>query len=301
MIRTETWAYWLPYLYVVFLEFSLRMALLGSCWFIIESILLPDGSLKWFCLSFYIHPFFLCFCRIYLFIRWLHVSLLCIIVFTYRVACFFLSLVFRRLLRRCLVFISSFTIFTSSSATSTDDFLVNEKVEEHKVPEIDHSQIKLFRHDRSKICAFEHQKIIFEVLDDYKVSSVSIIDDHVLDEEPNNEVDPVRVTSSSCTSISNDNLSMNVVSISGSSVDLDMEFPLLCASNSHVTEQELIISRQQTEEEVDLFYKNYADRMRWFDVLSHDRTCGISRYSNLSETCMHFEDVNLILSLCHLK
>ncbi|KAK1383613.1 Ribosomal protein L34Ae [Heracleum sosnowskyi] len=249
------------------------MALLGSCWFIIENILLSNGSLSLFCLSFYIHPFFLFFCRIYLFIRWLHVWLLCVIVFTYRVACFFLSLVFLRLFRSCLVFINSLTKFTSSTATSTDDFLVNEKVE-HKVPENDHTQIKLFRHDRSIICAYEHQKIVFEVLDDHKVISVSIIDDHVLEEEPNHEEIPITVTSSSCTSISSDNLSTNVVSISASWVDSDRECPL------PVTEQELIISQQEVEEEVDLFYKNYADRMRWFDVLSHDRTCGIKAILN---------------------
>lgn len=275
------------------------MALLGSCWFIIENILLPNGSLRWFCLSFYIHPFFLFFCQIYLFIRWLHVLLLCILVFTFRVACFFLSLVCRRLLRSCLVFISSFTKFTSASATSTDGFLVNEKAV-HKVPEIHHSEIKLFRYDRSKIRVDVHQKFMFEVLDDYKVSSVSIID-HVLEEEPNYEEDPTTVTSSSCTSISNDTLSMDIVSISASWVDLDREFPLLCASKSTVTEQELIISQQEAEEEIDSFYKNYADRMRWFDVLSHDRTCGISRYSNLLKICMHIVHVNFILSLCHLK
>ncbi|XP_074375088.1 uncharacterized protein LOC141716807 [Apium graveolens] len=256
------------------------MGLLGSCWFIIENILFPNGSLRWFCLGFHIHPFFLFFCRIYLFITWLHVWLLCIFAFTSRVACFLLSLVFRRLLRSCLVFKNSFTKFTSSTtATSTDDdFPVNDKVV-YEVPEIQHTQIKLFRYDRSKIRVDEHQKIIFEELNDYKVSSVSVID-HELEKEPNCEEDPSIVTSSSCISISNDNLSMDVVSISASWVDDDKEFPLLCASKSTVTEQELIISHQEAEEEVDLFYKNYADRMRWFDVLSHDRTCGIKAILN---------------------
>ncbi|KAL1824505.1 hypothetical protein ACET3Z_011283 [Daucus carota] len=199
------------------------MALLGSCWFIVENILLPNGSL--------------------------------------------------RLFRNGIILISSLNRYASSTATDTDDVLASEEVG-YEFPEISHSQIKVFRCDRSESHVDEHQKTVFEVLDDYKVSSVSV-SDHVLEEEPNYEEDPILVSSSSCTSISNDN-----ITTSASWMDSDVEFPLLCASNSPVTKQELVISQQQAEEEVDLFYENYADKMRWFDVLSHDRTCGISAILN---------------------
>ncbi|KAK9082101.1 hypothetical protein Syun_031582 [Stephania yunnanensis] len=40
------------------------MDLLSTCWFIIEYVLIPDGFMKWICLSFFIYPFLLFFCQI---------------------------------------------------------------------------------------------------------------------------------------------------------------------------------------------------------------------------------------------
>lgn len=45
------------------------MAVIAKCWLIIECFLIPDGFMKWFFLSFYINPFFLFFCQIYLWIK----------------------------------------------------------------------------------------------------------------------------------------------------------------------------------------------------------------------------------------
>ncbi|XP_042067110.1 uncharacterized protein LOC121810399 [Salvia splendens] len=42
------------------------MALLASCWLIVESFVVPHGFIKWFYLSFYIHPSFLVFCQLFL-------------------------------------------------------------------------------------------------------------------------------------------------------------------------------------------------------------------------------------------
>lgn len=208
-----------------------------------------------------------------------------------------ISLVFTRLFRSCFFFTSS---FTSSTATNTTDHdvLANEEVEYEVSETFHHTEIKLFRYDRSKLLRVdEHQKSVFEVLDDFEVISSlnSVVDDHVLEEEQNyEEEDPIRVDSSNCTSISDDNLSVDE-SISASLVDLDREFPSQSASNLPVTEQELVIRQQQVEEEVDFFYKDYADRMRWFDVLSHDRTCGISRYPILSKKNVCLLEVLILL------
>lgn len=37
---------------------------------------------------------------------------------------------------------------------------------------------------------------------------------------------------------------------------------------------------EDSEEESDELFKAYTERMRWFDILNHDRACGISRSSN---------------------
>ncbi|XWS30253.1 hypothetical protein CRYUN_Cryun24cG0100600 [Craigia yunnanensis] len=58
------------------------------------------------------------------------------------------------------------------------------------------------------------------------------------------------------------------------------EYPLAaCSSGSPVLEREVIITARD-ESESEEFYKNYSERMGWFDVLNYERTCGISSILN---------------------
>ncbi|KAG8366822.1 hypothetical protein BUALT_Bualt16G0007700 [Buddleja alternifolia] len=68
------------------------MALLSSCWLIIEFYLIPDGFAKWYSLSFYIHPFFLFFCQIFLWLKKLQIWFLLLFFFPFRIVHFFISL-----------------------------------------------------------------------------------------------------------------------------------------------------------------------------------------------------------------
>lgn len=83
------------------------MALLASCWLIVESFIIPDGFLKWFYLSFYIHPLFLVFCQIFLWLKILKKWLL-FLFFPFRIA-YRLNLFVFKFLKRVAIFLFSFT------------------------------------------------------------------------------------------------------------------------------------------------------------------------------------------------
>ncbi|TYJ14305.1 hypothetical protein E1A91_A10G109400v1 [Gossypium mustelinum] len=53
-----------------------------------------------------------------------------------------------------------------------------------------------------------------------------------------------------------------------------------CSSSSQVLERE-VITTARDEDESEGFYKKYYERMRWFDILNHDRTQGISAILNV--------------------
>ncbi|KAL9152454.1 hypothetical protein ABFS82_11G123900 [Erythranthe guttata] len=62
------------------------MALLASCWLIVEIFLIPRGFLKWFYLGFYVHPFFLVFCQIFLWLKEFKKWLLLLLSFPLKIA-----------------------------------------------------------------------------------------------------------------------------------------------------------------------------------------------------------------------
>ncbi|KAJ6371330.1 hypothetical protein OIU77_001772 [Salix suchowensis] len=76
----------------------------------------------------------------------------------------------------------------------------------------------------------------------------------------------------------NDDRSSVSSSHSSASGDLDMKqySPLIDSSNPLAVEREFITDRSREEDSQDPFYKKYTERMRWFDVLNHERTSEIS-------------------------
>ncbi|KAL7094741.1 hypothetical protein ACP275_11G123200 [Erythranthe tilingii] len=62
------------------------MALMASCWLIVDFFLIPRGFLKWFYLGFYVHPFFLVFCQIFLWLKEFQEWLLLLLSFPLKIA-----------------------------------------------------------------------------------------------------------------------------------------------------------------------------------------------------------------------
>ncbi|XP_047944028.1 uncharacterized protein LOC125190701 [Salvia hispanica] len=94
------------------------MALLASCWLIVESFVVPHGFIKWFYLSFYIHPSFLVFCQLFL---WFN-DLLKLLIFLFHP----LDLVFP-FIARVLVF-----LFSYIRPITKDDIYYDALEPEHK-------------------------------------------------------------------------------------------------------------------------------------------------------------------------
>ncbi|XP_059295259.1 uncharacterized protein LOC132048368 [Lycium ferocissimum] len=85
------------------------MTPLSTCWLLIELYVIPHGFLKWFFLSFNVHPFFLVICQLYLWIKVLLGFLLTFFLFVYRFSCFLISYVLR-LHKLCVLFSKKYSI-----------------------------------------------------------------------------------------------------------------------------------------------------------------------------------------------
>ncbi|KAK9272000.1 hypothetical protein L1049_002369 [Liquidambar formosana] len=74
----------------------------------------------------------------------------------------------------------------------------------------------------------------------------------------------------------------SVCSCTSPARDLDTnEFlPSVFSSNLPVMGRDHHVTDEQDENNPDPFYKKYIERMRWFDILNYDRTCGISAILN---------------------
>ncbi|CAK9142504.1 unnamed protein product [Ilex paraguariensis] len=253
------------------------MALLASCWMIIESFLIPDGFVKWFYLSFYILPLFLFLCQIYLWLKTLQRWLLLIVsldFIPFRIISFVGSCIFR--------FLRSWIIFIKSFITKIASTEVLDEVVEYEEPQmISQDQILAFRH---VVEVYELQTRGFEKGIDYKVGSVLHVDQameetevHSCDDQSSMEY--ISSGLSSGTPTSDADMTRSSSSISGyisstEEVEMNVYFPSVCSSNSPVMEPES--NDENNGEEMDDFYNKYTERMKWFDVLNHDRTCGIS-------------------------
>lgn len=265
-------------------EVSLRMALLISCWFIIESIAIPNGFLKWFYLSFYIHPIFLFVCQIFLWLKLLQKWLLVVIFYSLKIICHVGLCVFN-FFKNCVIYIFSFNRLTNIEAI--------EQVESFEVLQ-DSNKIQIVTsYGYSSIAPIPCKIKVFELENDRPQEEKDFEDNAISSDDENMEEqsylyegtsmnDYLSSISSFGSSTEDANLNEHLSSISSSNPspvkDQEMtECSLLVDSfNSPPVEQEVVNGSR--EEVPDEFYKKYTERMKWFDVLNHDRTRGISQF-----------------------
>ncbi|MFS8031923.1 hypothetical protein Hanom_Chr17g01551581 [Helianthus anomalus] len=253
------------------------MAVLAHCWFIIEYYLIPDGFMKWFFLSFYVNPFFLFFCQIFLWIKTLKRWIFLII--------FLLN---RHLFKRVLGVLTRFLIIPPSSSGSSDNITEPEDEDQwYEVTDSFSASGTLFlRYESSlespKVTVYD---VHFELVDQETVSvySSSYLDDEITSfsgaSSPISSYSfpsymDVEITtstpSSTCTLLEDDQEAANNEGVNDGTKDelKDLLTPLLVV--------------KPDEEEKDSFYTLYTERMRWFDLLNQERTCGLSEFSFLS-------------------
>ncbi|KAL3525927.1 hypothetical protein ACH5RR_014299 [Cinchona calisaya] len=147
------------------------MTLFTSCWLIIERIIIPEGFIKWFYLSFYIHPIFLCFCQIVLWIKllekWFFFLFSFLFRIIFRVSGFCITMV-RFLKNRALFFVSS-TLAADSGASVLDELVENEFP--HAIS--NQNQIVLYATQTPYYNAYEFPTGNFNVQSHYKVGLIS--------------------------------------------------------------------------------------------------------------------------------
>ncbi|KAL7611315.1 hypothetical protein Lser_V15G13022 [Lactuca serriola] len=246
------------------------MALLANCWLIIEVFLIPDGFMKWFFLSFYIHPFFLFFCQIILWIKTLKRWILLIN-----------HSLFSHVNGVLMIITHTFSRFNNGNTEAQKE---EEEEEEDLWYEVDDSLsssnnthgILLLRHE----CSPEITKITFcDVhIESVDQETMSICSSSDLDDESTSfsgasspissysfgtfrDMEVILNTpSSSCTLPEEDQ----------ADTDNDGATPELTAFFKPDEEEE-----EEEEEEKDSFYKSYTERVNWFDLLNQERTCAL--------------------------
>ncbi|XP_065634625.1 uncharacterized protein LOC112024309 isoform X3 [Quercus suber] len=258
-------------------KLSLIMAFLISCWFIIESVIIPDGFRKWFCLSFFINPFVLFICQIFLWFKLLREWLL----FILPLITSFLGLCNFILFRSGLSDFFSFTRLNTAEVVEEDEYFETLQ---------GFNQNQNFDSYMCSSLATIPCKLTIYNIEMYKLEEKNDYEDSILHEDERSEetmfdLDEDTSINEYLSSICSFDSSVEEVnsrdcmSSSSSSdlpatyLDMDEHWSSNCDSNSPVIAREVTNGRDK--EESDTFYKNYAERMRWFDILNYDRTCGI--------------------------
>lgn len=251
-----------------------HMALLASCWLLVESFVVPPGFLKWFYLSFYIHPFLLLLCQIFL---WLKILFYPVTV-AFRLVLSILGFVLR-------VVFAMFSYFSPSKDDDLfyDAFEPNFAQKQSQVA-VDRSRVELGVFQRIRLCPIPHGEatnhdICTSVHDSWlnqylNSSCVASFHFYSMDEESSVNKSSLGIIQDSVTNSSTDRHLLLEEMIPDVS-------PFPCSdSNDSLSEADLIVDEYHGNstygEDTDQFHYKYTSRVRFFDVLYRERLQGIS-------------------------
>ncbi|CAI9109712.1 OLC1v1009586C1 [Oldenlandia corymbosa var. corymbosa] len=285
---------------------------LVSCWFIIESFIIPEGHLKkWFYLSFYIHPIFLCFCQIFLWIKVLWRCYFLLILFLSRLILWVSSscAAIFRVLHKLAFF---FAAHTQGAAGNNTQFLDEEgivEILENDIPQVIPSQNQLAIHAYSLPSYNNGLKGEIHCKVDSVFEAKIVENDAVsIDKNPSliqvDDFDDSCISSPSCAEVELDNLDTESddegSTIPADSFDISPALSSVNISNlpnlelefhsdenhdvfvpSSPDESEFVDRISLKVEELDSFYVKYEERMKWFDLLSLERAYGIDAIQNM--------------------
>ncbi|KAJ4974826.1 hypothetical protein NE237_008000 [Protea cynaroides] len=266
------------------------MTLLLSCWFLIENVLIPDGNEKWFRLSFFIHPQIFILCLVFSWARVLVGRMLAVLFFLLRIVWFVNFLVLKFLTNHL-------TLLLSIYPRSVEEDL------RFEIPETYNSirAIVLYNCNRgvpSTACmtkTVEVERNWFEVKESNKEESVVHVDGDMSGNESLmcfqssvslvSGVDAEKERERSDVNMDKDVDMDEAAQIErelGVNMYEDMEMNEFSAcvwsSESHDMEEE--IENEIENYQLDPFFVKYIQRMKWFDLLNHERTSGINAILN---------------------
>lgn len=317
------------------------MAVLASCWLMIESIVIPDGFAKWFYLSFYIHPIFLFVCQIFLWLKLILKYLSVVFFYPLKITWYVCLYVFKVFKDRVICFFSSTRLTNSEpSRVEAEDYALVQICDRNQiVTSYGYSNIARISCQQLKVLPLQKYYVLEEESNFQDDHQVSCEDEHMEEESLFFDEDKSTIDDSTSICSSESSSSLNPYQ-TGSFMDWELRYcsetllkganlneciPSICSSNSPEAEnldvsecssllfssntvaedQDInaysrsicslnlpaVVAREEPiglkDQDLDSFYSEYIQRMRWFDVLNYDRTCGISSY-----LCWH---VTLIL------
>uniref|UniRef100_A0A7N0UB14 Uncharacterized protein n=1 Tax=Kalanchoe fedtschenkoi TaxID=63787 RepID=A0A7N0UB14_KALFE len=249
------------------------MVFLTSCWFIVEKVIIPDGYAKWFCLSYFIYPVILVFVPIFLFVEKLTGCLVLTVSYAVRFCRSLCEYGFRPA-RSLVVHVRSllsgsdydqyFDSIDSTDDDSQDAMAVDSSsclslvaVGRNGSPIAEEADLfEEIRHDFN-----EYAENIYEVSSENSLSPDHETFSHVdfNSESSDSSVDPI------------EHPSLN--SVDHPSLDSPVrEYCFITNSDGYfgsAPNLESPASELEPEQFDDPFYTEYADKMRWFDMLNH--------------------------------
>ncbi|XP_031096032.1 uncharacterized protein LOC116000140 isoform X2 [Ipomoea triloba] len=280
------------------------MVRLSWCWIMVESIVIPNGFMKWFYLSFYIHPSFLALLQIFLWITKLYTSLLFFLVFVSKISTFLITKTLS-FFNRCFCNNQSHTIIIPNHLTTTNGFKTSLSV-------VNISAVKIYQQEEEEVWhVLSFNEVFSSPCDPNRQRTTScssnspdsgILNDQFFasscSEEEDEDDDDDHVFLSSCSSnspdmgMSTDDQFLASPGFSSSAADDEFEYDEMMAAagvcnliNSPPAmgdDEETNIDEynvgeddddghQLYQEVTDPFYNAYLQKMKWFDVLNHDR------------------------------
>lgn len=255
------------------------MSPLSSCWLIIESILIPDGILKWFFLSFYIHPVFLVFCQIFLWVKkgqeW--AVFIFFIIYTNIVHVWVYSFTN---LKRCFLYIFSFSGYIRTGNLVAEDHQEQSHDNNNNTEEKEHDTVS-----SKEVCEtsnFLLPRIYFIEFPTRLSFTPSLETVETVDHFEAEEMGKCRIEDSSYENSDVADECINLSDQSSKDSCCEVVDEGMVSSPSYVVSDEELdcMEDDSAREEIDHFFLEYTERMAWFDVLNQERLCGINTIEN---------------------
>ncbi|XP_072978431.1 uncharacterized protein [Typha angustifolia] len=268
------------------------MPFVSSCWLIVEVILLRHKLHKWYYLSFFIHPFLLVCCQLYVVVLSIRRWVSDIVSLTFRFICYVIFIVSKTMIKlKIFLFPVVELENTSFVIPNAHEDVLEHRGSEIPVPESTIQSMDGYRYNR--ILPITNTALL--VLEEKKQQ----LEDVCKEEPIAYEEEDQEIYGSSPLCIIESNYAMPVLEDEQDGLMDEVESAILMENQEKDDFSSLAcipalpileVKGAFRKGEVDLFYENYSRRMFWFDQLNTDRRCTVSAILDRSFTNTGFLD-----------
>ncbi|XP_042496416.1 uncharacterized protein LOC122075448 isoform X2 [Macadamia integrifolia] len=281
------------------------MGLLFSCWFLIEYVLSPVGDEKWIRLSFFIHRHIFILCQAFSWIGVFGGKMLAVLFFPFRIVWFLSSQVSKFLtylrilllsinyraaevvirceipensnpiqtiiLRNCYPGVLPTSRKMKSVEVERNWFELKESIKEELIVHVDGDMSE--NESSISLQSYASQITGVDAENERDGSDVNIDEDVDMDESFSDINSPEPILAEAAQN--ERELGVNMYE-----EDMDMNKFSSSVLISESNDMEAETENEKENNQSDPFYAKYIERMKWFDLLNYERTCGISSILN---------------------